>query len=484
MHLSICPVFVSCAFCMNALFAIRENRLRFRTMRSFLIKRPVTSFIVALIVLFLVIFLSNILNRPKTENPVQTSPRAVSFYNIGQTPYATFQAKIEKTGVIKIAALSGGVIQAIFVTEGDNIQKNTQLFTLSSNYQGGNAAALQAQIAEVQYKNVLDTFDEQNAIILKQRDIANTMHDNTSAMQKIASDSAGEVNELINANQFMLDQMNQQLTTAGGPGIPANALLAGQINQLQGAQDQLKQQIRSLNLQSDTSQPPAILANEQHDLTMQQLDIQAKSLTLNKEVSGLQSELAAVSAQAMYPSSPFPGTVQRIYVKVGQIVSPGAVLAEISATNPKTTAVADVSELVARTISHSGDSILTINGVQYPVRPLFVPTEATNGSLYSIIFSVPEDVSGLLSDGDYISASIPLGNMNTSAAVPFVPLDAVYQTQETSYVLIEKNGIATARHVTLGPVQGSFVEITQGLLSGDRVILDRSVIAGERVRIN
>ena len=466
------------------IFSVSSIRRYYGHTTSFLASRPFTSFFLVLSLLFVVIFVGNLLSRPKVVTTPTVPPKSVAIYTIGASPKASFQAKIDKSGVIKVVALSSGIIQSIYVAEGDNVSQGQQLFTLSTNYQGGNLPALQSQIANAQYKNVTDTFGEQQDIIQKQRDLANASHDNFSAMQNIATSSASQTTSLINANQTIIDQLNKQLTDAKNGGASASAVLGqeSQINQLQGAQNQLMQTLSNLQMQTDSSLPPGRLADTQHDLTVKQLDVQEKSLELNQEVSKLQADVAAVAAATMDPASPFDGTVQKIYVRLGQQVNPGTVLAEVVSSSSQASAIVDVPSEIATRISSLDTSTLFVGNTQYQMRPTFIPSEATSGSLYSIIYPLSSLKDLHIPDGQYLRIDIPLGNPDTSSAVPFVPLDAMYQTNDSNYLFLLKNNKAVVQQVSVGNVYGSFAEITSGLHKGDEVILNRNVIARDSVR--
>lgn len=446
-------------------------------------KKPFTSFFIALFLLFAVIVLSNIFTRPKPQKIVSPAAKTVSVYTIGEAPKVTFQAKVDKPGVIKIVALSGGVIQDISVSAGDTVTKGEQLFSLSTNYQGGNAQVIGDQIAFAQYKNVLDTFNGQKNAIQKQRDIANSSHDNFSDMQNIATQSAHDTNNLISSNQTVLDQLNTLLAQSQANGASPSSLipLESQINQLQAAQNQLRAGLSTLQEQTDSTKPPGRLADTQRDLALAQLDIQEKSLVLGKEVSKLQAEIADITAATMFPVSPFAGTVERVYVRLGQQVNPGTPLAELSASDPKNMAIVDVPEAIARKISSLDPSTLYVGKRSYDILPAFIPSEATDGSLFSIMYPLPDDSNTKLSDGEYLTIDIPVGHADTLASVPFIPLDAIYQTQDSNYVFISSNKTATVRAVSIGQIFGNFAEITSGLRSGDEVILNRNIIAGDKV---
>lgn len=457
----------------------------YKSTTGFIQRRPLGSFFIALGLLFLLIIVGHILNQPKPEKSVPLQPKQVTLYSIGSVPKATFQAKIEKAGVVKIVAQTSGVVQSISVKEGADVKKGQTLITLSSNYQGGNAPAISAQIAQAQYQNVVDTYDQQQDAINKQKDIANSTFNNYTSQQAIASQSASNTNSLINQNQTVLDTLNSQLTTDQNNGSPSATITGEQeaINTLQGAQNTLRASLASLQQQTDTSNPPGQLATQTRDLTLEQLDIQAKALSLNKEVTGLQSELAQVNADTMLPASPVDGVVERVFVHVGQLVNQGTELAIVTAKedSAQTIAVVDVPQVIAQDISKLEPSNLYLNGKSYQVKPYYISTDATDGLLYSVFYTVPPDTTNLVTDGQYVNVDIPVGTVNSGATVPFVPIDAVYQTQDANYLLVSENGKAVTRKVTLGNVFGSFIEITSGLNAGDQVITDRNVIAGDKV---
>lgn len=453
---------------------------------SFVKSRPLGSFFIALGLLFLVIVLGNVLQRQEPEKSKAPTVKSVVVYSIGDTPKATFQAKIEKSGVVKIIAQTGGVVQSINVSEGGRVSKGQTVIVLSSNYQGGNAPAVQTQIAKTQYQNVLDTFDQQKDLIRKQRDIANTTDENLDKMREIQRKSIDETNSLIDDNQSLLDDMNQTLDAliAMDPTDPNIQTLQGSINQMQGGINQLRQAQRSTEYAASNDNPPAKLADLQKETTITQLDLQEKTLALNKEVSRLQLSLAYISEATMYPASPFTGKVERVHVDVGQLVSPGTVLATIAADDIATTAVLLVPESISKIILSGEPSELVIDGKTVAVTPYHVSTQATDGQLYSVLYDVPASYQSSLAANESIAVNVPIAPADVVATIdPFIPIDAVYQSQDKAFVLIVQNGKAVSKEIVLGNVYGSYVEALRGLSSGDHVIVDRNVIAGEKVTV-
>src|SRR5882672_7357479 len=98
---------------LNRQFAQRPKfRIWYKNTTAFIKRRPLGSFFIALGVLLLVIIVGHMLNQPKPQPTVPPAVKPVKLYSIGSVPRATFQAKIEKAGVIKIVAETSGIVQS------------------------------------------------------------------------------------------------------------------------------------------------------------------------------------------------------------------------------------------------------------------------------------------------------------------------------------------------------------------------------------
>lgn len=452
----------------------------------FIKRRPVISFFVALGLLLLVLIAGRVLQQKPAEEASSAPTKTVAVYGISDKPKATFQAKVEKSGLVTIVAQTAGIVQNVSVTEGQRVAGGQSLVSLSSTYQGGSAPSVQRQIAQTQYQNVLNTFDLQKNLLNNQRSVATASAENSKQLRDLTKTSANESDHLIHANQEQLDTLKAQLDERIASGADPDAIFAleGQINQLQGGINQLVAQARTSGYQSGDDKAPALLEALAKTITFQQLDVQESSLNLNKEVSRLQADLAAIGEQAMYPASPFAGTVERVNVRVGQSVSPGTVIATVTADSIVTTAVLSVPENISKIILTGEPSELLIDGKIIAVKPYHVSTQATDGQLYSVIYEIPEEYQGAFTANEYISISVPIAPAEEVAALdPFIPIDAVYQSQEKAFVLVVQKDKAVTKEVQLGNVYGSYVEAIKGLTAGDQVIVDRNVIAGEKVKI-
>lgn len=468
------------------------NRIRVNSQARIIavIKRkPLTSFFVTLLALFLVILLGRFLTPPAKEVPKPELVKEVKVLSVGTTPTLKTIAQIEKEGIVVISALTPGVVSNVHIKEGDKVARGKTLVSLSSNYQGGNVASISRQIAGKQYQNLKDTFDALKEIIQKQKDVAEKNADNTEELRKISASANDDTKSLLSLNEQILASIDASLNNLinNNPG-GANDTLILQTrqskSQVQLGINSLRSAIKNADYGTGTDNPPTELANLNKDITLKQLELQEKALTLNKEVSQLQLSLAAVSEAMMFPASPSSGSVQKIHVHKGQLVNPGTPLVTIYAPDGIVKAVVKVPQNISKSITLASTARLWIDGEELDQAPDFISTEATDGKLYRIVFNIPDHLKDSLTDGEFITVDLPISGNTTSVAFPFVPLDSVFQTQDSTYLYVVDTDLAASRKVTLGDVIGADVEVKKGLNSGDRVILNRNVLSGDKIKIN
>lgn len=456
---------------------------------TFIKRRPFASFFLVLGLLLLLLIIGSLTQPKPSETEERKITKNVKVFSIGEGPQATLQAKVQKSGVIQIVAQAPGIVHRINIKEGEKVMEGQQIISLASNYQGGNVASVQTQIAQTQYQNVLDTFGTQNDLIQQQRNVATASAELSQQTRDATRDAFNDTKDQLNASQAQLEQVNTALqglqqNNIGDTNSEQIAELQGTALQLQGGINQLRAAQRTSELQSANDRPPAQIAGFQKEIALKQLDIQQKALELNKEVSRLQVQLAYVNEAIMYPASPFTGTVEKINVEEGQAVQAGAVLATVAASEIETTAVLLVPQNIVNVLKTGEPSQIVIRNKNIAVTPYHVSTQATDGQLYSVFYKIPEASQKYITDGEYIPVKVPLGKANTSAADPLIPIDAVYQTTDKAYVLIAKDKKAVSREIKPGNVFGNYVAIEQGLKSGDQIILNRNVIADDSVKIN
>ena len=79
---------------------------------------------------------------------------------------------------------------------------------------------------------------------------------------------------------------------------------------------------------------------------------------------------------------------------------------------------------------------------------------------------------------------LPVGTGNTTVTKPFIPVDSVFQTQNEAYVYVANGNRARSKKVQLGAVTGRFVAVVSGLSPTDKVILTRTVVDGDLIRVS
>ncbi|MBI4080704.1 MAG: hypothetical protein HY430_02935 [Candidatus Levybacteria bacterium] len=465
-----------------------RSRIPYRKTKTYIKRRPFTSFFAALGFLLLFMILGSVIGSfSKKGEPKPEIVKQVKSYSIGKAPRVSLQARVEESGVVKIVAQTAGIVSQINVQEGATVQPGTNIIQLSTNYAGGNIMALQRQLAQTQYNNVQETFDAQKDVIKKQREIADKTSVNTEELRKISDESLKDTRSALSLNEDILSSIDQNLsnletTNVGG----ANDALILQTKQLksqyQSAVSQLRSGVRSLEFQVDTDNPPTELANLQKDLTLKQLEIQEKALDLNREMSRIQLHIAFVNESLTHPTSPIHGMVERIHVRQNQSVTPGTPLVTISGNSSDITAVVHVSRTIAQSVSKIEPSTFVVGKTKLSQIPTYISQNATDGQEYTIIYNLPSEQAQSVTDGEYITVDIPLGVQSTNGVIPYIPIDAIYQTQEESIVYIIKDGKALGKKVNLGNVYGEYVEVVSGLRSGDEVITNRNVVSGDKVK--
>ncbi len=467
----------------------QRSKVIWRKTTVFVQKRPMASFFIALFILFLAIVLNSVISPKPKETTTLPPVKEVTVYKVGVAPRVSISAKVKKAGVIQIVAQTPGIVSAINVVEGQTVTRGTNLLSLANNYQGGNAFSVQRQIAADQYQNVQDTYDAQKDSIGKQMQIADANKNNSDMMRSLINQSISDTQGLIDFNDNILSTLNanlKNLEDSNNNGSNDSAILAlkGQIAQVGAAVAQLNISNRQARFQSDTANPPTQLADFQHDLAVRQFQIQQKMLDLGRETSRLGLALAQINEATMYPSAPFDGVIERVHAVVGQSVAPGTPLVTISGTNKKTTVIAYVPRDIAEKVSKIESSRIYVGKKVYEALPDYVSTEATDGLLNVIIYTLPDDATSLLTDSSYIRIEVPVGYADTMSTIPQIPIDNVFQTQDGAFTYVTENGKAVARRIELGDVLGSFVTVEKGLKAGDHVILDRNIVAGDQIHVN
>lgn len=457
---------------------------------AFIQIRPFSSFLGLLAVMVALVVIGNWLRKPPAQpTAAEPEPKPVSTYTLGGNPTVSVQAKVDKSGVITVVAQTAGIVNKLNVTEGQSVYKGQRLVSLASNYQGANAASLTRQLSQRSYQHTLDTYDTQKALIQQQRELADKNEVQAKELRAIGREAESDTRTLIDLNNEIVSYLDQQLASYEASNV--NGSNDAVINDLKGAKAQvlgglsgLKASLNASEYTNSEDEEIAGITGLVRATTHKQLDLQEKALDLSRDVALLNVRLAQVGESLMYPAAPSAAVVERVHVSVGQAVSPGMPIATLTAKQGTVNLEALVVAPIAKQVSLLTPSVLLIDGQQLKVTPRYVSTEPTNGSLYSVLFTLSDEVAAQVHDGELVSLTLTLGARANQDA--YIPLDAVYYSQSGAYVFIADTAQTPARakvqKVTLGHVYGPMVEVIDGLPAQVMVILDRNVVDTDPVQ--
>jgi multidrug efflux pump subunit AcrA (membrane-fusion protein) len=366
---------------------------------SLVTDKPWASFAVLLIALFAVIFISHTLRAP--EVPAESAPlppkKVILFSPQDDSVTVTVPAQIKKDSILRITALTPGIVSGIFINPGQGVSAGRTLFTLTNDYNSG-AAAIEKQIAQ----------------------------NDTALAEEVA----------------VLDKKIQALEERR---IKRDQTLSG------SAEDVALAELRK--------------------------DRNTRDYALTKSRLGL--ALALRNDAVLQPKSPLSGVITSIAIRRGQFVNAGDTLATLAASGTTPTIEALLSSDTARLIDPAQEASLTLsNGDTLPLTLIYLATQENADGLYSVLYSLPADTAQKMLDNHYTDIRIALKSQSGNI---LLPLESISQDAESAWVMVERDGKATAAAITLGTIFGNAIEVTSGIDATARVILSRGIIEGEAI---
>ncbi|MDP1931107.1 MAG: HlyD family efflux transporter periplasmic adaptor subunit [Gammaproteobacteria bacterium] len=244
-----------------------------------------------------------------------------------------------------------------------------------------------------------------------------------------------------------------------------------------------RQERRQMQLASDN-----LVSKEQYDSIADELEYQRKVLANTKarqdledriredrlaqiamQVSKLEDnlELSQSSFENLLVRAPISGQLTSLPVEVGENKIRGQRLGQIDVVE-QYKVVAQVDEYYVTRVAPDQAARFTLAGQQYQARVIKVYPEITGGTFaVDLVFEgvAPEN----LRRGQTLQLDLTLGNPVESL---LLPLGGFLQDTGGNWVfVVDSNGeYATRRDIRVGRRNNRFVEITQGLESGERVI--------------
>ena len=360
--------------------------------------KPWVSFFSLIVALFGVIFISYTLRTPEVpQESVPLPPKKVVLFSPQAGSIAvTVPAQVKKESILRITALTPGIVSGIFVRPGQVVPTGRLLFTLTNDY-GSGSSAIEREIAR----------------------------NDAALAEEVAA-------------------LDKKIQTLDERRIKHDSTLSGSAEDVELASLRKDREVRRYTLTS----------------------------------SRLNLALALRNDAVLQPKSSLPGIITNIAVRRGQFVNTGDVLATLNASGTNATVEALLSSDTAWLIDPTKEALLVTPSSTTPLTLVYLATQENETGLYSALFSLPADTAQKLTDGHYTDIRIALKSQTGSI---LLPLESVSQDAQSAWVMVEENGKAEAKTVTLGNIFGNYIEVVSGINPDSRIILSRGIISGEAI---
>ncbi len=189
----------------------------------------------------------------------------------------------------------------------------------------------------------------------------------------------------------------------------------------------------------------------------------------NEKTKVMEDNLAFArkSLEALQVKAPVAGRLSGFDLEVGQNVPRGARIGQID--NPKEFKLtANIDEYYLGRVDLEQMANFTRGGKDYQLRITKIYPNVVNGQ-FQVDMQFLEDKPADLRRGQTIQSKLTLGDANPALLIPNGPF-----MQDTGgqwiFVLSSDNSIATRRQIKLGQKNNRYVEVLEGLQSGEKVV--------------
>ncbi len=424
-------------------------------------------------------------------NPAQGQ----SMYQTEAAHLGSLTASVGATGAVRanqtasVAWQASGKVAAVRVEKGQQVAADTVLAELSQTSLSQSIIMAQADLisARKELDKVMNNSEARSnaqlALIQAQKALDDAQKQSQSKLFQRASQETIEIARanLINANEA-LKSAEEIYNQTRGAGEDSPVFAAGLSQYARAKQEQQKAEY---NLRYVQELPDALDVEEVYS----QLDqAKAKLLTAKEDwerikdgpdpddIATAQARIDAAQATLDMArlTAPFAGTITRVDIKNGDLVSPGKAAFEIADLTRLLVDV-DVSEIDINRIQIDQPVSLTFDGIPDMEYSGFVSDIASAGSATSgaVNFTVTIEISDpdeSVREGMTAAVNIAVNQLDN---VLLVPSRAVRTLNNKRVVYVLKNDLPVPVDITLGFSSNNYSQITKGdLQAGDLIILN------------
>lgn len=457
----------------------KKSRTSFTT---FLKKRGLVLAIALTVVLLVVTGVAVATQQKPVQEETQPERRALQVETViyGQESLTEEVAgTIKNLNAITLVAQSNGPVSRVNVFEGDQVQRGAVLMNQETAYAAGNAATVQRQISQKNLESAQESLDSTVETVAKQREQADKNRDNQTELKEISESSILETEDLIAVIETQVDALETAIETA--PTVDDENTLRGSLINAQSNLNTARQNLRTVRYQTDEDEEYILLQDISKDLVYKTTEIQLKTAEIQRDIAKLQLRAAQITEATTRVTAPFAGVIEKVYVQPGEYVNPGDPIAVLRG-NTELCLQMSIPGSLAKQIDTDQPLVVTLpDGQTISLGINHVSAAPVNGQLYEVLAGLPEQYHQQVYDEQSLSVALPLYELSALAGAAFVPLDSVFITSNQEFVFVNVDGVAEQRLIETGAILGDSIEIIDGLLPGDEVIVDRRVIAGQLV---
>lgn len=212
-----------------------------------------------------------------------------------------------------------------------------------------------------------------------------------------------------------------------------------------------------------------------------------KQQLLNAEssIDGAEGQLSLARVQAgnLSIKAPIAGEITGKYIEVGTEINPGQKIAQISQTEMLKIEAHLPSSDIYRI---DREAVVKIGGDMEGYISFINPSADPVSRKVKIEILYNNENKDLI-PGTFVDISIPIKERERSVENSiFVPLKSVSLNQNESFVMIYQDGTAVKKAIEIGKNDGAVIEITEGLETGDKLIIEggRTLEDGEAVELS
>lgn len=384
----------------------------------------------------------------------QAAPVSVATVQFGDFSVAVdVQGEVRPSEEYWIMPAVGGRVKEIFVREGQQVKKGQKLFQLDDEN-----AASQLQQARYELQLALNAQDDANEQLMKQAEIE---------QKQIAAEQEARTAMALAETQGLKQAAEEALAMAQNMGIDYYSFNRA-LSMESAAGASVDEQMGGTQ-ESEGEMPVAPTPTPRGDPRVSLARERVK-----------QAEYAVAQHTLLSDNE---GKVLRLNIRAGEMIAAGTSAMVIGETS-KATIVAQLGERDLARISLGQRAHLTVDGKTYGgrvvrVSPAAMRTSASAQPMGEVEIQPDAGFNALV--GASVEMSVVVAQASNTCRVP---QECVLEENGEAVVYVARNGALKRRSVKLGLRDDFNVEITEGLVMGERVVMSPSTASdGQRIRI-